>query len=65
MKKIIVTNTFKRWMVEWNEVDGRYQVLLQRLAELERTQEIVIMQLCDEEYQSVSSYENINFIARK
>ena len=64
MKKIIVTNTFKQWIVEWNKVDGRYQVLLQRLAELEKTQEIVIMQLSDEEYESVSSYETINFITR-
>lgn len=65
MSKIIITNTFKSWLLDRNQVASGYGKLLQRLKELEKTQDIVIMQFSDDEYQLVEQYCNIKSITRK
>jgi len=60
MKKIIVTNTFRSWIEQWG-----YRDLLDRIRELEKTQEIVFLELSDEDYQRVSSYYGIRMITRE
>ena len=62
---IIITNTFKAWLLDREQVASGYSKLLERLSELEKTREIVIMQFSDDEYELVSSYCNIKAITRK